>query len=104
LKGPSDTTTKLLDNTEEHLGIRNPRVIATARLLNVGSVAMHRSFQMLSSKSAAQYSTLFDWRHAANARFTMAGSLLKIIEYVSADYKRLKAEQTSHIQCRGAPP
>jgi hypothetical protein len=47
MKGPSDTTTKLVDKVEEHLGIRKPRTIATARLLTIGAVAFHRSNQMI---------------------------------------------------------
>ena len=56
MKGPSDTTTKLIDKVEEQLGIRKPRTIATARLLTIGAVAFHRSNQMIKSK-IQQYST-----------------------------------------------
>ena len=48
--GPSDTTAKLLDNCEEHLSVRTPRTIVTARLIAVGTVAFHRSYQMLTVK------------------------------------------------------
>lgn len=92
-KKPSDTTTKLLDNVEEKLGIRTPRTIATARLLSVGSVAFHRSNQILSAKAPDMYSTLFHYRHAANNRFSMGSSLGVLIGFIKDEYSRLNVNQ-----------
>jgi hypothetical protein len=91
LKGPSDTTTKLMDNVEEALGIRTPRTVATARLLSVGSVAFHRSNQMLSAKPSEEYATLFDYWHAANNCFSMSGSLAKLLQYLTEDIAAISA-------------
>jgi hypothetical protein len=86
LKGPSDTTTKLIDSFEEQLGIRT---IATGRLLSIGAVAFHRSNQMLSSKETLKYATLFDYRMAANVRFNMSQSLGLLLEFAKEDYKHV---------------
>jgi hypothetical protein len=89
LKGPSDTTTKLIDSVEEQLGTRPPQTIATARLLSIGAVAFHRSNKILSSKATSEYATLYDYRHPANNRFNMAGSLTRLLEFVTDDYQHL---------------
>jgi hypothetical protein len=89
LKGPSDTTTKLLDSFEEQLGIRTPRTIATGRLWSIGAVAFHRSNQMLSAKEATEYDTLYDYRHAANNRFTMSQSLFRLLEFAKQDHQQI---------------
>jgi hypothetical protein len=98
LKGPSDTTTKLMDNVEEQLGIRTPRTVATARLLSVGTVAFHRSIQMLSAKPSVEYATLFDYRNAANSRFTMGGSLVKLLQYLTDEVVGISAPSASSRQ------
>ena len=95
LKGPSDTTTKLLDTVEENLGIRTPRTIAMARLMAVGSVAFHRSNQMLSAKSPSQYPTLYHFRVASNNRHTMASSLMVLIEFAKANHKTITTRHPS---------
>ena len=44
---------------------------------------------MLSSKATSEYSTLFDYRHAANNRFNMSGSLHRLIEFAKAEHQQL---------------
>jgi hypothetical protein len=94
LKGPSDTTTKLLDNVEEHLGVRTPRTVATARLLSVGSVAFHRSLQILSAKASKEYASLQHFRHAANERYSVGRSLVMLIEMLAKDYRLLNTARS----------
>lgn len=93
LKGPSDTTTKLLDMIEENIGVRTPRTIATGQLLSVGAVAFHRSNQMLSAKKdlSKGYTTLYSYRHAANSRFGMANSVERLIKLIKADISKLQS-------------
>jgi hypothetical protein len=40
---------------------------------------------MLSAKPSKEYATLFDYRHAANNRFSMSGSLAKLLQYLTED-------------------
>jgi hypothetical protein len=96
LKGPSDTTTKLVDKVEEQLGIRTPRTIATARLMSVASVALHRSFQMQTCKADMQrsYGSLFAYRDAAKHRFPLVRSLTELLKYNKIGLKRLEAANT----------
>ncbi len=91
LLGPSDTTTKLLDNCEEHLGIRTPRTIATSRLVLVGGVGFHRSVQNLTSKASTEYATLFNFRNAANSCYSFGASLSLLIKHATADHERLQS-------------
>jgi hypothetical protein len=104
LKGPSDTTTKLLDAVEENLGIQTPRSIATARLMAVGAVGFHRSNQMLSAKAPWQYKTLYHYRHAANTRHNMGSSLMTLIEFAKADYRHITNERSGRTVAFLVPP
>ena len=87
--GPSDTTTKLVDNVEEHIGIRSPRTIAASRDFSILAVGYHRSNQMLSAiKNLPRCSSLYRFRHAANERYSMTKSLLRLIKDLRDDHKK----------------
>jgi len=92
LKGPSDTTTKLVDSIEEKLGIRSPRTVATARLLSVGSVAFHRSSHMLhaANKGVDKHRGLDGYRHASIQRQSMADTIIAIEKYLKHDLNAAK--------------
>ena len=81
-KGPSDTTTKLLDNCEEQLGVRNPQTIATARLLAIGGVVFHRCHQILTAKDCSHYQSITAFRRAANKRAPFWKSLVLLCEFL----------------------
>jgi len=100
--GPSDTTTKLLDNCEEHVAVRTPRTIITARLIAVATVAFHRSYQMLSSKDPSRYKSLYHYRNAANQRSSMAGSLARLLRLVTDELKYEKRRSPT-VACRLNP-
>jgi hypothetical protein len=96
MKGPSDTTTKLIDRVEEKLGVRKPRTIATSRLLTITAVAFHRSSQMIKT-DINRFSTVQSCRHAATNRCDMSRSLDLLIRYLDADLKKLKEEGTNSL-------
>jgi len=95
--GPSDTTTKLLDNCEEHVTVRTPRTIVTARLLAVGTVTFHRSHQMLSSKHPSKYQSLYHYRNAANQRSSMASNLARVIRFTASELKEERSRLATRI-------
>jgi hypothetical protein len=105
LKGPSDTTTKLIDMVEEKLGVRTPRTVVTARITAIAVVAFHRSKQMLSAKkNLDKYPSLLSFRHAANERFGIAASLSAIIRFAEAELRLLNvAPHQSFLQVPIAP-
>jgi hypothetical protein len=79
-KGGSDTTTKLNDNCEERLGVRTPQTTATARMVLLYAVSMHREFQMIGARKDLDYPSLHHYRHAANQRTSFANSLDKVVD------------------------
>ena len=92
-KGPSDTTTKLLDNCEEQLGIRNPQTIATARLLAIGGVVFHRCNQILGGKDCLFYQSIDSYRGAANERAPFWKSLVSLCEFFGGEATYLEEQQ-----------
>ena len=106
MKPPSDTSTKLIDYIEEHLGIHSPWTIVTARLLAIAAVAMHRSNQMLTAKEdLGKYKSLYGYRHAANQRFSMPSSLGKLISFAEKELFHLKPRlQVSSLPSQLIPP
>ena len=96
-KGPSDTTTKLMDNCEEHLGIRSPHTIATARMLGIGGVAFHRLHQILGTKrESSAYGGVDIFRRAANKRSPFWQSLVVLCQFFNAEVEKL-SETTLNI-------
>ena len=105
--GPSDTTTKLIDAAEEHVGVRTPRGIVTSRLLSIGSVCFHKCNQMSTAK-LNRHSTIYACRHAANERMDMATSLDKLIRYLHEELKKALAATIPpgrvHVVAPNTPP
>lgn len=86
--GPSDTTTKCIDSIEEHVSIRTPRTIATARHLKAKAIAWHRCLQQATAKKDLdKYPTLFAYRHAASERCSVTKSLGLLITMMEEELK-----------------
>ena len=49
-KGPSDTLTKLFDDSEESITIRSPQTVAVGRFLSVLAAAFHQCLQTTQAK------------------------------------------------------
>ena len=92
-KGPSDTTTKLLDNCEEQLGVRTPQTIAVARLLGIAGVVFHRCNQILSGRDCSSYPSANAYRGAANKRAPFWKSLVTLCEFIGGESSFLKEKQ-----------
>ena len=92
-KGPSDTTTRLLDSCEEQLGIRNPQTVATARLLGIGGVIFHRLNQFLSAKDCDAYDSIDSYRKAGNNRTPYWKSIVTICELAGGEIELLHKKQ-----------
>ena len=103
-KGPSDTTTKLLDNCEENLGVRTPQTIATARMLGIAGVVFHRCNQIIGSKESSFYKSLDSYRKAANTRAPFWQSLVTICEHLWKDEDALSNPVRDPLMDRTPPP
>ena len=82
LKGGGDTTTKLLDNCEEQIGIRTTvTTVASARLVSYFGVLFHRLNQWCNAKEDLSfYLSLAHTRHANNERASFNDSLRLICD------------------------
>jgi hypothetical protein len=92
-----DTTTKLLDSCDEHIGIRTPQALATARELMLFQVLFHRGAQMNSAKDDLSrfYHILAHFRNAASHRQTYERSMEKTKVYLRLALSELSRQQAT---------
>jgi hypothetical protein len=84
-KGPSDTTTKLIDSRSEQLGVRTPQSVAVARMFLVLAVNFHRSIQLMTAKDLGKYVTLQHYRANASHRQSFKKSLELLVRFAKEE-------------------
>ena len=93
-KGPSNTLTKLFDDSEENITIRCPQTLATARFLSVSAAAFHRSVQMIKSKDDIDfYQSIDNYRKAANSRSSYKKSLGQLANFLKTEMAALQEKE-----------
>ena len=106
-KGPSDTLTKLFDDSEENITIRTPQTIAVARFLSVSATAFHRSLQITNAREDVEfYQTLDNYRRAANNRSTFKKSLGKLAGFLRTEMESILEDEAKKnaAAMTGRPP
>ena len=108
VKGGSDTTTKLMDDSSNlrvpkcHL---NTETAANARLLMLNLTLIHRLNQTFTAKEDInKYDSLYSYRHAANQRVSFHSSLLDCGDAFERAIKNIESEENARVGNENLPP
>ena len=93
VKGGSDTTTKLMDLCTLYLPHTNCETVASARLIMLLFVVIHRLIQAFSGQEDLNtYPSLFVFRRNASKRFSFHKTLLTCFDVFCNEMKRMEKE------------
>ena len=82
-KGPSDTLTKLFDDSEESITIRTPQTVAVARLFSVTATAFHCYIQIVKAKDNIPfYQTINNYRSVTNNQLSFKKSIGHLLTFL----------------------
>ena len=108
VKGGSDTTTKLMDDScvlRVPKSSLNTETAAITRLLMVNLSLIHRLFQIFSAKDDLHtYASLNLYRHAANERRSFHESLVECGENIEEEIKQIEIEEQNEANKENIPP
>jgi hypothetical protein len=99
VKGGSDVVTRLCNNVKSEPPIRSPQTSVVDRNLSLVLATIHRTNQVFNANiDLDRYSSLYNFRHAANSRSTFAETLHDLTDYFADQATTQQEDPTSQVR------